>query len=205
MEVSAVKAILCGDAQVGKTSILLALSGCHEPTSPTMGAGFSIFSINHNDTEIQIRLWDTAGQEVYRSLIRVYFRGAQIVFLVFDVTSITSFQALDGWLEVIHSSCPETCTTLIVANKIDLEDERVVSYHDALQYATANNLTLIEVSAKTSLHLDQLLNSGYSQYLGSSSRPAVVEISGEAIKQEPKRVDVQLETPQESRASSGCC
>jgi small GTP-binding protein len=207
MSVPPVKAILCGDTQVGKTTILQALQGVHEPTSPTMGAGFAQFSLNYDDEEVPIRLWDTAGQEAYRSLIKVYFRGVQIAYLVFDVTSRDSFSSLQDWLAFIRENCPATAKILLIANKIDLADDRAVSSTDLLDFAHKEELIWLEISAKTSENLTKFLELGYGELIGAKRPEPIPEVSDEPTVPEttpPPPVELVQDEQKAPDAKRGC-
>jgi Ras-related protein Rab-2A len=98
--------------------------------------------------KIKLQLWDTAGQESFRSITRSYYRGAQGALLVFDITKRSSFAHLQSWLEEVRRQGTDNMTVLVVGNKSDLAADREVTREEAEAFARANNLRYIETSAK---------------------------------------------------------
>ena len=148
-----VKAILIGDVAVGKTSIAHCAVG-HEINDiyqPTQGAdAFRVELKNENQEDVIIRLWDTAGQENFRALVKTYFRNASIVFLVFDLTSRESFIALNDWIESVNEQADENIVRVLVGNKCDLRSERKVEFSEADSFSREIDcVSYFEVSAKT--------------------------------------------------------
>ena len=150
------KAILCGNSTVGKTSLLNALTNEKKfgPTMPTLGAGCANVSFEYKNQVITMNLWDTAGQEAYRSLTKV-------AILVFDVTVQQSFDDLENWIHDINENCEKETPILIIANKIDLIESRVVSCEDVAKKARYLNCPFMEVSAKTKTGLKEMMMVAY--------------------------------------------
>jgi small GTP-binding protein len=134
-----VKTVLLGDSGVGKTSIAvrLAKDEFNDRAQPTVGAAFFTFMVDGPSGEtIQFEMWDTAGQERYRSLAPMYYRGAEVVVLVFALNDRQSFDAGLKWLQDVRSSgLGSTCTLVLVGNKVDLEEERQVAREMAESFA----------------------------------------------------------------------
>jgi small GTP-binding protein len=118
--VRTIRVVLIGDTAVGKSTLCQALKGNVDeymiPNS-TIGAEFSTMITDQN---IQFELWDTAGQEKYRSLVPLYFRKADIFLLMFDVTQRTSFDSIDSWLDLLQRYTNATLPIVLVGNKIDI-------------------------------------------------------------------------------------
>lgn len=163
------KVILCGNSTVGKTSLLNALTGVHEfgPTTPTLGAGCANVTFNFKNEDITMNVWDTAGQEAYRSLIKIYFRDTKVAILVFDVTSQPSFNAIEQWVQDIRENCEkENIPILLAANKIDLIDSRVISSDEVTKKARSLNCPFMEISAKTKTSLTEMMIVAYRMAIG---------------------------------------
>ena len=125
-----IKTVLLGDSGVGKTSIAVRLSTdeFNERSQPTVGAAFFSFASQTPDgTALEFEIWDTAGQERYRSLAPMYYRGAEVVVLVFALNDKHSFEAGHRWLQDVRSAGTGTdgCTLVLVGNKCDVEDRQV--------------------------------------------------------------------------------
>ena len=106
------------------------------------------------DKAVNLQVWDTAGQETFRSIGRSYYRGAAAALLVYDVTNRESFNHLSGWVREIHEfGSPET-VIILVGNKIDMEDQRDVSTEEGAKFAKENGFTFIETSAKTAENVE---------------------------------------------------
>ena len=132
-----VKTVLVGDAGVGKTCIAERIvRGTYTATSgATIGAANQVVTLQTERGPITFNIWDTAGQEKYRSLAPMYFSGAYIAFLVFDITSKASLQALDEFYALLQQRAPDECIYVLVGNKMDLEAQRQVSLEEAQDYS----------------------------------------------------------------------
>ena len=155
-----VKLLLVGPASVGKTCIVnqIAYQSFTVPT-PTVGASSNakVRIAAKNGDEILFNIWDTAGSERYRSLTPMYFSGASVAILVYDITSLDSFKQLDQFLGLLHERAPPNCHIVIVGNKSDLEDGREVPREDGEKYAQENRAAFfIETSAKDSSNIRYL-------------------------------------------------
>lgn len=145
------KVILCGDTEVGKTSILHRLSHNKNAThtTATMGASFAHVPIDLGEESVQLNIWDTAGQERYRSLIRIYFRDAQIAVFVVDLTSRESLNDLPEWIDLAKVNAGKLAPAgLLVGNKTDAEKIQITD-EELEEVANREGLKFITVSAKT--------------------------------------------------------
>lgn len=153
------RVILIGDSTVGKTSLL------HEfkqdstgdlDYSLTLGVDYYAKVLNMEQRIIKLQVWDTAGQERFRSIVRSYFRNAVGGLLVFDISSRSSFESLDGWLQEASLSDPShELVFILVGNKCDLKESRQVSKEEAMSYAKQHGMNYIETSAKTGLNVKE--------------------------------------------------
>ncbi|XP_033925908.1 ras-related protein Rab-18-B-like [Melopsittacus undulatus] len=145
------KLLLIGDSAVGKSSLLLRFAdGTFEPSlKPTIGVDFRVKKMVIDGRAVQLAIWDTAGQERFRTLTPSYYRGAQGVVLVYDVTRKDTFTGLDGWLNELEVYTSKNSTVkMLVGNKTDKPD-REVERREGLQFARKRSLLFIETSAKT--------------------------------------------------------
>ena len=121
---------MVGDSGVGKTNILLRyINDDHDKDSTTtLGVEFSSKILEMEDgSTVKAQLWDTAGEERFRTVANIYLRGAVGALLTYDVTDRTSFDSLQGWLDKLIENSPEGLIILLLGNKIDLVDSRKVS------------------------------------------------------------------------------
>jgi small GTP-binding protein len=153
------KAILIGDSSVGKTSIMhMFQEHTFKPTDgPTVGASFLLRAVHTTRGRIILNLWDTAGQECYRSLIPTYARGARAVLLVFDATSPRSFESLAGWLSSLQFFCSPDCALFVVGNKTDLGEQ--IPRETAKSWASEVNAQCHFTSALTGTGINELFTS----------------------------------------------
>ena len=150
------KIILVGDSSVGKTTLVNRYMGYefNENYSCTINADFKIKSLSITpNIGAELTIWDTCGQERFKSLTRQYFKDAHGVILVYDVGDLNSFNNISSWLKEI-----KTCSNLnpdiaLVANKIDLEN-RKVSKETGTKFAEKNGLIYIETSSKEGINID---------------------------------------------------
>lgn len=151
------KIVVVGDSGVGKTCMLLRFvrDQWEGDTQPTLGVEFLTKVVKTDSHQIQLQLWDTAGQELFRSVTRGYYRGSAGALLVFDLTSRDSFQNVERWLEDLREVARADVIAVLIGNKSDLADKRVVSYEEALSFAEAHKIKYFETSAKTGENVPQ--------------------------------------------------
>ncbi|CAN8202074.1 unnamed protein product [Coccothraustes coccothraustes] len=145
------KLLLVGDSGVGKSSLLRRVTdGAFEPRqAPTVGIDFKVKKMVVEGRAVQLAIWDTAGQERFRTVTPSYYRGAQGVVLVYDVTRKATFTGLGSWLNELEMyTTPSSTVTMLVGNKTDKPD-REVERKEGLQLARKHSLLFIETSAKT--------------------------------------------------------
>ena len=143
MSTSKYKIVFIGDAGVGKTSICNRLVHDNfQSQDATIGASF----LTHNIDGMDIQIWDTAGQERYRSLIPMYFRGADMCVLVYDISNKASFKDLSFWIKMLFDHCNEP-HFIIIGNKLD--SNREVTIEEAEHFANGVSAHYFEVSAKS--------------------------------------------------------
>ncbi|KAL3832010.1 hypothetical protein ACJMK2_023694 [Sinanodonta woodiana] len=145
------KILIIGESGVGKSSLLLRFTDdTFDPEqTATIGVDFKVKTLTVDGNGAKLAIWDTAGQERFRTLTPSYYRGAQGVILVYDVTSRQSFSKLDAWLNELETfSTKHEVIKMLVGNKIDM-DKREVSKEDGLRFARKHQMLFIEASAKT--------------------------------------------------------
>lgn len=152
------KVILIGDASVGKSNILnrFVKNEFISDSKSTIGVEFATKTLILEKQRIKIQLWDTAGQERFRAVTSAYYRGAQGVVLVFDVTNRASFEHIEKWTREIRDNSDSTAVIIVVGNKIDLVEKRVVSQEECIEWASKSKTYYIETSAKQGTGIDEM-------------------------------------------------
>ena len=145
------KYIIVGDSSVGKSNLLMkfAHNKFTEDYQATIGVEFGAKNIELGKNICRIQIWDTAGQENFRSITRAYYKNSVCAMVVYDITSNDSFKHVQNWIEDIRNQSPKTVLIILVGNKIDLEDKRVISYDEGNEFAIKNGIIFGETSAKT--------------------------------------------------------
>ncbi|KAK7833183.1 ras-related protein rhn1 [Quercus suber] len=122
----------------------------------TIGAAFFTQVLSLNEATIKFDIWDTAGQERYHSLAPMYYRGAAAAVVVYDITSMESFERAKKWVQELQRQGNPNLIMFLAANKADLEEKRKVGLEDGEQYAKENGLVFLETSAKTAQNVNEL-------------------------------------------------
>ena len=150
------KLLLIGNSGVGKSCILMryADNSFTENFFNTIGVDFKIKTISLNDQVIKMQIWDTAGQDRFRTLTSSYYRGAHGIIIVYDVTNKDSFDNVRQWMTEIEKFASESVNKLLVGNKSDLEEQREVTSEEGMELAKKFDIPFLEVSAKNSTHVD---------------------------------------------------
>jgi Ras-related protein Rab-11A len=149
--------VLLGQVAVGKTSIVRrrTKNKFDSYSESTIGAAFSTYSSYYGDKLVRFEIWDTAGQERYKCITPLYYRNATSVFLVYDITDRTTFNAVQDYIKEIRKYNCRNPVIVLVGNKSDLEHRRKISKNEGQVIADEHNIFFIEISAKTSLNLDK--------------------------------------------------
>uniref|UniRef100_A0A3Q2Q0C2 small monomeric GTPase n=1 Tax=Fundulus heteroclitus TaxID=8078 RepID=A0A3Q2Q0C2_FUNHE len=153
------KVVLVGNSNVGKTSLLRSFceGRFHPSTTATVGIDYSVKTLTLENMQIAMQLWDTAGQERYCSITKQFFRKADGVVLMYDVTVEESFKAVKPWLLNVQEVAGEGIPILLLGNKMDIARGREVSFKQAQQLAFENKVMFFEVSAYTGKNVTESL------------------------------------------------
>lgn len=151
------KLLIIGDSDVGKSSLLLrfadnTFSGNY---ITTIGVDFKIRTVEVEGEKVKLQIWDTAGQERFRTITSTYYRGTHGVIVVYDVTSGDSFANVKRWLHEIEQNC-EVVNRILVGNKNDCPERKVVLTEDAQRFADQMRIQLFETSAKENINVEEM-------------------------------------------------
>ncbi|XP_075117982.1 ras-related protein Rab-37-like isoform X2 [Leptodactylus fuscus] len=151
------KVMLLGDSGVGKTCFLIQfkdgafLSGAF---LATVGIDFRNKVVSVDGLKVKLQIWDTAGQERFRSVTHAYYRDAQALLLLYDITSKTSFDNIRAWLTEVHEFAHQDVVVMLLGNKCDVASGRVVRTEDGESLAKEYGIPFMETSAKTGINVE---------------------------------------------------
>ena len=204
MAKESVKICLLGVAGVGKTSIINRFStNTFDSELPsTSGGSYSVKHMNIDGKEIALNIWDTAGQEKFRSLTKHFYRDAYIICLVYDITKVSTFETLKGWYDDVKQNAEKYTILCVVGNKTDCFEQEEVKEEDARQYAESIKAEFHLVSAKTGDNIPQLFEKLVRLYLGPDFVKKVIEMKSE--KGEVAKITKE-KVVSKQKDKKGCC
>lgn len=149
------KYLVIGNSGVGKSCLLIRFTDDTFSDSyvTTIGVDFKIKTLDIDSKSCKLQIWDTAGQERFRNIISSYYRGAQGIMLVYDITDLESFQNLNSWLIEIEKNASKNVYKILVGNKCDMEAERKVTKEQGKDFADQYGMKFFETSAKDSTNV----------------------------------------------------
>ena len=161
------KVLLLGDSDVGKSSLILRYTEetFNSKLVNSIGVDFKMKKKEVDGKIIKVQIWDTAGHERFRSITYSYYRGANAIIIVFDLSDKKSFISITEWLKQIEKHANENVFKFLVGNKSDLVEQRKVTYEEAKQYADEHELPYIETSAKEGININELFDSSIKSFL----------------------------------------
>ena len=154
------KIVLIGDTSVGKTNILskYLTDEFDAKSKATVGVEFGVKNFKIENNIVKVQIWDTAGEERYRSITNAYYKGAKGSLLVYDITNKKSFENVEKWISDLKANADEDISMILLGNKTDLEDKRVVSTEEGKNKAEFYNLTFMETSALNGNNIQEAFN-----------------------------------------------
>jgi len=149
-EPATAKLVLLGDSLVGKSSIVTRFvkNEFDQYKSSTIGATFFTQSVVIDQQVIKFEIWDTAGQEKYKSLAPLYYRGTSAALIVYDITNKETFDNARTWIDEVQTQEGKTVVIGLAGNKLDLSSNRKVLTEEGEKFARDNNFIFFETSAK---------------------------------------------------------
>ena len=211
------KIIVVGDSGVGKSCLTMkgTKNYFEECYSQTVGFEFFTFNIRINDKNIKLQIWDTCGQEAYRSLITSFYRNSSLAILVYSIDNINSYNNIESWLNEIKSQANPEIKIFLIGNKTDLENERQISKEEAQRFSSDHIFNyFIETSAKTGFNAQSVfiraakeLYITHLDYKDRASRVGSITPATDSFQQDINMnnnfmLDDEEEKP---RKKKGCC
>ena len=154
------KIIIIGDCGVGKSSLSLRATKNEfiESYKATIAFEFYIFNIKINNLNINLQIWDTCGQEEYRSLITSFYKNSSLAIIVYAIDNIISFNNVDSWIKDLKQYSNPNIKIILIGNKNDLNDKRQIEFEKGNQFAKDYNFDLFfETSAKSGFNVQNIL------------------------------------------------
>ena len=151
------KLLLIGDSGVGKTCILFRFADDQFNTSfiSTIGIDFKIKTVEINGKRVKLQIWDTAGQERFHTITTSYYRGANGIMMCYDITNTKSFDNITKWLRNIADHASEDVLRILLGNKADMEEKRMISTARGQEVAQQNGIKFYETSAKNNTNIEE--------------------------------------------------
>ncbi|CAK80875.1 unnamed protein product (macronuclear) [Paramecium tetraurelia] len=205
------KFIIIGESGVGKSCLLLRYTKDEfvSEYNVTIGVEFSSKTVEiDQNSKIKLQIWDTAGQESFRSIVRSFYRNVTAVFLVYNITRRETLEKLDGWLKEAKENAAPNIVTVLVGAQNDLDDQRQVSYDEGKSFIDEKGINLFfETSSKNNENVELVLTAKlvFLNYINETIRKNDNKASI-ALSEQRDNPQQQLQ-PQKKKKNddSGCC
>jgi Ras-related protein Rab-6A len=201
------KIIFLGDQSVGKSSILNRFyqDKFEQEYQATIGLDFHSKNTEINGTTVRLLLYDTAGQEKFKSLIPMYIRDANIILVVYDITLKDSFTHTEHWVNETKDLKRDDAIFVLVGNKIDLDDKREITTKEAEDFATQKGFLFHEVSAKSGEGIEDLFQSKIFPEMSKKYNIGEEGESGENNGENQGGIKLDGDQQQQAPKKGGCC
>ena len=160
------KILLLGDSEVGKSCFLMRYSEnvFIENYITTIGLDYKLKTVKLDTGKtIKVQLWDTAGQDKYRTIAKNYYKGSHGILLLYDITKQSSFDNIREWVRDIKEEVSEKAIIFLIGNKIDIEEERKISKEKGEELAEEFKIPFFEASAKSGKNVDEVFKALYNK------------------------------------------
>ena len=188
-----IKLLLIGNAFVGKTLIVQKFidNTFSKSTMSTIGVDLQSKILDINGKKVKYLIWDTAGEDRMKTMTYSYYRGCHVILIVYDVTNQKSFENVTTWVECVDKFAKSNVLRILVGNKTDLEDQRVISKEDGKKLADENGLKFYEISAKAVTGLCEMFEDIAKEYVQMYQQKSIKNF--------------QLKKAAETKAKKKCC
>ena len=202
------KMIVIGDAGVGKSCLTAKASkGIFEETySATVGFEFLVFNVKLNDKVIKLQIWDTCGQELYRSLISSFYRNASLAMMVYAIDNRESFNHIETWLKEVKLQSNPDIKIFLIGNKSDLEENRKVTTEAAKTFKEENGIHYFsEASAKNGVNAKEVFIEAAKLLYGEHLKYKERKFDKNQSDNEKVPMPVKVTKNKNNRKKGGCC
>lgn len=184
-----IKLLVIGNSGVGKTNMLLKFCDNNFMTShlTTIGIDFKIKTILIGKDKVRLQIWDTAGQEKFKTITQTYYRGAMGIVLTYAINERETFEDIQNWIKQIKMHASDNVVKVLVGNKIDINDRRV-SYDEGAQLAADLGVRFFETSAKTGEKIEELfyyMAEEIKKKLDEEEKVGVISYTGSKLQKNP--------------------
>ena len=195
------KVLLLGNSNVGKSSLFLRFVDdiWNDTFVPTIGVDFKIKTFDIDEKRIKMQIWDTAGQERFKNIIASYYRGAHGILLIYDVSDKDSFKNLSNWLIEIEKNSNKNVLKVLIGNKTDLEDKRVITYNQGKEFADSYGMKFIETSAKKNYNVNEAFETLGRELMKASEDKQITK------QKDTKKISVAKAQDLTVEKKGGCC
>ena len=155
------KLLLLGDSTVGKTCFLIKYTdqSFQDIHMATIGLDYRVKTMKlKNNKEVKIQIWDTAGQDRFRSITKNYYKGSHGIILIYDITNRRTFENVQQWISQIREETSQNVVIYLIGNKIDMKEERRVSTEEGKKLADELGLPFMETSAKEGININEVFD-----------------------------------------------
>ena len=195
------KVLLLGNSNVGKSSLFLRFVDdiWNDTFVPTIGGDFKIKTFDIDEKKIKMQIWDTAGQERFKNIIASYYRGAHGILLIYDVTDKDSFKNLSNWLIEIEKNASKNVLKVLIGNKSDLEDKRVITINQGKEFADTYGLKFLETSAKKNVNVNEAFETLGRELMQAADDKKITR------QKQNKKISVAKVQDLNTEKKGGCC
>ena len=203
------KMVIVGNSGVGKTNLVkrFIYDTFSKDSKATVGVEFLYKSFVINNKIFKVELWDTAGQERYKSMTSAYYKAARGGLVVFDVTNQKSFDDVETWCKEVREKAPKSVCIMVIGNKSDLADQRVVTMEQATEKAKMLEAAVMETSALDSTNVREafyhMLKEMYVRVKDALEAAPSEESQNPSGEVAPS--GTKLETTNTEKEKGGCC
>ena len=200
------KLVLVGDSGVGKSCILhqFIYNRFRKNTTQTIGVDFSAKNVHIDNQEIKLQIWDTVGQEKFMAINKSLLAKVHGIILIYDITDQDSFDHINNWITIIKEA-NENASLILVANKCDIEDKRVISEDEGNKLAVENNISFVEASAKENINIKETFIKITEEVMNNVHRKSVHFNDNEILINAQKRQSFSYQKNKQSRKCLKCC
>ena len=197
------KVVLVGDMSVGKTNIIAKYlkNEFSEDYKTTIGVEFHSKIAKVEGHVVKAQIWDTCGQERFKSITDSYYRGAKGAFVVYDITRKNTFESVDSWISALRSAADKNLNIIIIGNKSDLEDQRQVETEQGEEKAQNNEAAFMETSAYSGDNIDKAFDNMITDVYNKCKSEMLANVEIDIGKSK----DINLNQNKEDKKGKKCC